>query len=542
MQDDFPLIKTLRIDEIGYSAKVIPPKVNGPTVERVEGKFLIDGDMDFKPLDLGLGDNFDFFDIEKVKFGDLAIDMNFIIDALGNINPPKLSFSPGALRFDFMSGEKKPGGGGFFGSFPLKWKGFGLLSSGLKLGDIDFVSIAIKNEFSIETEFFLTFELDMGSFGSLGSLLKDFKMELALAFGFNKGKFALELGMAFPSSPAGSLDISFQGVLELKAKKYELVQLIYKKATGEEGKSWGFRGVEVELKVFNVELPPAGKTGVYIFSDPGNIDAGVGWLLSTVVPKKGGSIDLRQLTLGQRVDPLPGIDTSGERISTQLVLEQLAHGSLREIERLVQGRIDCIAHLSKNPGAIVHPNPASDIGVQVLDFEVIGLPGIDCGRFQGGVAGHHANRLRLFEQMRGFGAIDDPIGGDFGQFTRGEDDGCLAVLKHLLNRRETAESVEEMVTRRGDQFLRLAVLFPGQPHPLIGRVPVQPHHLARHQCPPAKIFRRVKGQNRVANADVGDRAGFGGGDRDGGRCGEAQRIDESVLFADLLPISRNFTR
>lgn len=328
MQDDFPLIKTLRIDEIGYSAKVIPPKVNGPSVEKVEGKFLIDGDMDFKPLDLGLGDNFDFFDIEKVKFGDLAIDMSFIIDALGNINLPKLFFSPGALRFDFLSGEKKPGGGGFFGSFPLKWKGFGLLSSGLKLGDIDFVSIALKNEFSIETEFFLTFELDMGSFGSLGSLLKDFKMELALAFGFNKGKFALELGMAFPSSPAGSLDINFQGVLELKAKKYELVQLTYKRATGEEGKAWGFRGVEVELKVFNVELPPAGaKTGVYIFSDPGNIDAGVGWLLSTVVPKKGGSIDLRQLTLGQRVDPLPGIDASGERISTQLVLEQLAQGA-----------------------------------------------------------------------------------------------------------------------------------------------------------------------------------------------------------------------
>ncbi|WP_162901439.1 hypothetical protein [Breoghania sp. L-A4] len=77
-----------------------------------------------------------------------------------------------------------------------------------------------------------------------------------------------------------------------------------------------------------MDLPPEGtKTGVYIFADPGNIDAGVGWLLSTVAPKKGGSIDLRQLTLGQRVDPLPGIDASGERISTQLVLEQLAQGA-----------------------------------------------------------------------------------------------------------------------------------------------------------------------------------------------------------------------
>ncbi|AXS40193.1 hypothetical protein D1F64_09140 [Breoghania sp. L-A4] len=235
MQDDFPLIKSLRIDEIGYSAKVVPTEVNGKSVDKVEGKFLIDGDMDFKPFDLGMGSNFDFFDIEKVKFGDLAIDMTFLIDALGDVRSLDLDFSPGALRFDFLRGDKKPGGG-FFSSFPLKWKGFGVLSSGLKLGDIDFISIALKNEFNIDTEFFLTFDLDMGSFGSLGSLLKDFKMELALAFGFNKGKFALELGMAFPSSPSGSLDISFQGVLELKAKKYELVQLTYEKTPGKRAK------------------------------------------------------------------------------------------------------------------------------------------------------------------------------------------------------------------------------------------------------------------------------------------------------------------
>jgi hypothetical protein len=60
------------------------------------------------------------------------------------------------------------------------------------------------------------------------------------------------------------------------------------------------------------------------------------------------------------------------------------------------------------------------------------------------------------------------------------------------------------MARGGDQFLRLAPLGPRQRHPFLGRVPIQPHHLARHQTTPAKIGGGVKGQNRVAQFDFTD--------------------------------------
>jgi hypothetical protein len=67
-----------------------------------------------------------------------------------------------------------------------------------------------------------------------------------------------------------------------------------------------------------------------------------------------------------------------------------------------------------------------------------------------------------------------------------------AIFEYVLNRRELAETVEEMVAGGGDQFLRLAAFSPCQPDPFLRRVPIQPHHFARHQGPPAKFSRRGK--------------------------------------------------
>lgn len=323
MGDSFPLIEKVIISELGYAANVSRhTRPDGTEVDKVEGAFLIDGDITCKPLDLDVGGTFDFIDIDKLRFIDLAIDMDFDLDLEGKVSGLDLEFNPGALAFDFSLSEAL--GGGFFSSFPLKWKSFGLLTGGMTLGDIDFISIA-GDKAGGSVPFFLEFDVDLGSFGSLGEALKDFKMELALGFGLKGGKPVLDLGIRFPSSPPGSLDIGIQGVIELRAKKYELVRLVYPRSDDTEGKAWGFRGVGVEIVIFGVTLPPGdATTGLYIFADPGNLNAGVGWLVSTVVPSKSGTIDLRLLTLGQRIDPLPGVGQGAARVTTQVVLDQLA--------------------------------------------------------------------------------------------------------------------------------------------------------------------------------------------------------------------------
>ncbi len=324
MGHDFPLLKKVTITELGYAAEVSRIKgPNGNEFDKVNGAFLIDGDIDFKPLDLDLGGGvFDFIDKKKVRFFDLSIDMDFNIDLAGTVSGLSLDFNAGGLAFDFDI--SKAFGGGFFSSFPLKWKTFGLLTGDLTLPDIGFTSIAGPNVGG-HVPFYFVFDVDLGSFGSLGEALKDFKMELALGFGWESGAPVIDLGIKFPSSPPGSLDIGIQGVIELKAEKYELVQLVYPQSDGTEGKAWGFRGVGVEIVIFGVALPPGDSTsGLYIFADPSNLDAGVGWLISTVTESKSGTVDLRLLTLGQRIDPLPGVGQGAERITTQVVLDQLA--------------------------------------------------------------------------------------------------------------------------------------------------------------------------------------------------------------------------
>ena len=80
----------------------------------------------------------------------------------------------------------------------------------------------------------------------------------------------------------------------------------------------------------------------------------------------------------------------------------------------------------------------------------------------------------------------------------------LAAASHAQTERELqpVPATQEVVAGRGDQLLLLSALNPRQLDPFLRRIAIQPHHLARDEGSPAKIGGRVKGQNRIADADV----------------------------------------
>lgn len=327
---DFPLLRSARIDQIGFSSSVREDP-NNPNREVVRTSFLIDGDVDFKDLDLGFGDGaWNLFDLEKVDFGGLAIDMDFDIGLTGggSVGWPRFSFNPGRLLFSFDKDRAKRTGGGLFSAFPIKWTGFGWHGAGISLPSLGYFSLSGSGNTG-RTPYLLTFELDLGSMGALGSALRDFKMELGLAFGFSNGRPGLSFGFKFPSAGSKKLTIGIPPVLEMRAEAYELVRLKYDDA-GTERTAWGFRGVGVELEIFGQTLPPDGTvSGVYIFADPTAPGSEVGWLIALVnKPSGNGSITLNKLALGQRVDPLPKLGSTPGSVSTQAVLEQLASAAV----------------------------------------------------------------------------------------------------------------------------------------------------------------------------------------------------------------------
>ena len=73
----------------------------------------------------------------------------------------------------------------------------------------------------------------------------------------------------------------------------------------------------------------------------------------------------------------------------------------------------------------MHPLPFRDIGVQFLDLDVVGLPGVDLDRLEGGVAGYRIGgkptnlNCHALSRWRDVDWIGEPPGGEIGQCATG---------------------------------------------------------------------------------------------------------------------------
>jgi hypothetical protein len=313
MGDEFPLLEKAKISRIGYVAETA-----GADKELVTSKFIINGDMDFKELE-----NFDFLDVKTTKFTGLSIDLRFKIKG-DLVTLPKFRFSPGALEFDFDASELKNKARGFFGSLPLKFKGFGWLGGTFDLPDLGYFSLGKGT--GGKAPFMLKFDLDLGSLGSFASALSKFKMELGFSFGIDaQNGFNWNLGMRFAGSGGKDLDIGLQGFLQLTCERYEVVEL--KQSNGEV--YYGFRGVNARLIVFEQPLPPEkDNVNVFIFLDPAKLgqSEGLGWLMAYSSEPSGDIIDVRKLVLGQRVEALKTLPAG--KVTTRSLVRAL--GALAE--------------------------------------------------------------------------------------------------------------------------------------------------------------------------------------------------------------------
>ncbi|PSJ63306.1 hypothetical protein [Kumtagia ephedrae] len=357
MPQRFPLIDKATITRVSYVSEVA--KLG--TEDLVTSKFLIDGSMEFKKLAGGTG-AFDFLDIKRSTFSGLSLDLRFLVPESGRVGLPKFRFSPGALIFDFDMSELKDGVRGFFGSLPIKFSGFGWLGDAVSLPKLGYFGLGKGTGGA--SPFFLKFDLDLGSLGSFASALSKFKMELAFAFGLDgANNVNWDLGFRFAGGNGKDLDIGLEGFLQFTCERYEVVTLKSEK-TG--GTYYGFRGVNARLVVLGHPLPPEeDNANIFLFVDPEKLGGsdGVGWFLAYQREPGDAIIDLRVLTLGQRVDPLRKLP--GTMLKTRDVVAELA--------RLAGGVTEEEGKPFKIPEVTFDPDRGWTIGFHAMIYRFIEL-------------------------------------------------------------------------------------------------------------------------------------------------------------------------
>ncbi|KGJ07058.1 hypothetical protein IT40_21965 [Paracoccus versutus] len=116
---------------------------------------------------------------------------------------------------------------------------------------------------------------------------------------------------------------------------------------------------------------------------------------------------------------------------------------------------------------VVNPNAARDIGMQILDLEVVAAPGTTTGMCEP-VACGHGDRLDLLEHVPGLLRPDDPFRVNTCKGTVGQHDRRLGVFDDLVDTAELAMRVEEAVAGRYRKLAIFATLVPrkGKPSPV----------------------------------------------------------------------------
>lgn len=106
--------------------------------------------------------------------------------------------------------------------------------------------------------------------------------------------------------------------------------------------------------------------------------------------------------------------------------------------------INLISERANRAGIIMHPHPTRDIGVQILDLDIVGLPAIEFDRFGGRPVASINIGDGAFEEVRSLSGVEDAFGRHLGQSAGGEDDSGFVVLKHSVDSHEPPMLVEEI--------------------------------------------------------------------------------------------------
>ncbi|KGC81768.1 hypothetical protein DO71_3864 [Burkholderia pseudomallei] len=289
-----------------------PSIVEGVTLDRIElltvkengnpsGRFVLDGAIKF-----GKVGDMDLLGIDALKFSSLGI--NFDLSSFHvDLDYPSISFDLDG----FNRGEIQRRAGSFFSNFALKLRGFHV--GDLSLPKLGFLDLGIKPPMgfglSSDFRFGFTFDLDLGSLGSLAKKLERFKLQLMIGW---KPRFPGSLADLFAigfridlGEGAGGIDLGIEGVARLTAEKFNLKKVAAPSEVPGGEDIMVLSANDCVLEVLGQRLPTAedqhfalflfGRLGSGIFERPG-------WFASFKDDIPTAPIALSRISLAQRVD------------------------------------------------------------------------------------------------------------------------------------------------------------------------------------------------------------------------------------------------
>ena len=289
-----------------------PSIVEGVVLDRIElltvrqggtstGRFMLDGSIKF-----GKVGDMDLLGVDALKFNSLGI--NFDLSFLNvTLDYPSISFDLDG----FNRGAIQKRVGSFFSNFALKLRGFSF--GDLSLPKLGFFDLGIRRPagYSLcsDFRFGFTFDLDLGSLGSLAKKLERFKLQLMLGWkpgipGSLSDLFAIGFRIDLGEG-AGGIDLGIEGIARLTAKRFNL-----KKVAAPPGVPGGkdimvLSADDCVLEVLGQKLPTSpdqhfalflfGQLGLGIFERPG-------WFASFKDDKPSAPVALSRISLAQRVE------------------------------------------------------------------------------------------------------------------------------------------------------------------------------------------------------------------------------------------------
>ena len=365
------ILKKISMTRLAYATTKATHQSDGP--RNIESQFSISGSVVFNPE---FPSQFPLIKLDAVKFKDLNIDINFsIID--GATQPLKSFFRPTNFSLDFKSVEGERDG--FFSKLPFKPVGFEWWKNTITLDKLGFfgfgINLSDEGLLSTDFKYGLKFDLDMGSLGSLGSKLKDFKLSALLGWrqggesDSSLGKTRFCIGFKLEGNGSDDLDIGIGNVLRIKADKYDIekqddVYFIY--------------AVNAKLIILGETFPESSRLNLFMFVDSNSPSfSSLGWLavFTNTDDSDESIIDLQTLATGQRIDPFSG---DVQRRSVKELMNQIdALGREVDKDKLEQinekGEITPILELLKNGAIKYAPNSAWTVALRSRLFDTFDL-------------------------------------------------------------------------------------------------------------------------------------------------------------------------
>lgn len=249
------------------------------------------------PIDQNTGQS------KKFNFTDMGIEFAFDIVAGAkpdewHVDNRRFFFRPEGLSIEL--GDLQKEGKALLSRLPFKFRKFEWWTDdGLGLGDLGYLSFGKLGQDTPTPDIFkygLTFDLNLGTLGSLGSKLKEFQLRFLLGWIEREGKTIFTLGFKFDGSGAENLDIGIGNLFRLKAQFYGIDNVDTSQGT------YVIYAYNAKLVIFGKEIPDS-QFSLFIFADPAN-SGQIGWFMLMRKENSSGGpiIDLKLIGGGQRID------------------------------------------------------------------------------------------------------------------------------------------------------------------------------------------------------------------------------------------------